>query len=87
MANYTIEIRELVKNNVGIFDFDYNLYTNSRKSEFEIKFINHFYFREIGFETVGRFKHQLKAKLDDIYPYYEHLYRTTMYDYLSLIHI
>lgn len=77
MAEYTMEIRQITedcKNN--LFDFDYNFYLESHKTEFQNKFIDHFYFHEIGFETIARFKHYLKSKLNDIYPYYVQLYQT-----------
>ena len=79
MANFTMEIRELVENPLinGVFTFDYDFYGNEEeKQQFEKLFIQHYYFHEIGFETPERFKHQLKAKLDLIAPYYQHLYLT-----------
>jgi hypothetical protein len=44
-------------------------------------FINHFYFREIGQETVGRFQHYLKCKCDETLPYYNLLLKTALYEY------
>ena len=79
MANFTIEIRELVENPLinGVFTFDYDFYGDEEeKQQFEKLFIQHYYFYEIGFETPERFKHQLKAKLDLIAPYYQQLYQT-----------
>ena len=79
MANFTMEIRELVENPLinGVFTFDYDFYGNEEeKQQFEKLFIQHYYFHEIGFETPERFKHQLKAKLDLIAPYYQQLYLT-----------
>ena len=79
MANFTMEIRELVENPLinGVFTFDYDFYGDEEeKQQFEKLFIQHYYFHEIGFETPERFKHQLKAKLDLIAPYYQQLYLT-----------
>ena len=79
MANFTMEIRELMENPLinGVFTFDYDFYGNEEeKQQFEKLFIQHYYFHEIGFETPERFKHQLKAKLDLIAPYYQQLYQT-----------
>jgi len=76
MANYTIELREMVDNPLirGVFTFPYDFYgTEEERKVFEQLFINHYYFCEIGFETPERFKHQLKAKLDLIMPYYRQL--------------
>lgn len=79
MANFTIEIREMMDNPLinGVFTFDYDFYGNEEeKQHFEKLFIQHYYFNEIGFETTERFKYHLKAKLDLIAPYYKQLYQT-----------
>lgn len=76
MANYTIELRELVKNNYKIFDFSYPLFDESYRSTFENNFIDYFYFREIGFETIARFKHHLKTELNLIMPYFNKIYKS-----------
>ena len=79
MANYTIEVREMMENKLinGVFTFPYDFYGNEEeKKQFEKLFIENYYFYEIGFETPERFKHHLKAKLDLIAPYYRQLYLT-----------
>ena len=80
MANYTMEIRELMNEPLinGVFTFDYPFYSDNPldKEEFEHLFIDYFYFREIGFETPDRFKMKLKAKLEVIMPYYRQLAMT-----------
>ena len=77
MANFTMEIREMMEQPLinGVFTFDYEFYTDNKqdKETFEKLFINHFYFREIGFETPDRFKMKLQAKLNLIIPYYRQL--------------
>ena len=74
MANYTIELRTILENNVNIFDFNYPIFDESYRAKFEENFINHFYYREIGFETISRFKHHLKTELNILMPYYNKLY-------------
>lgn len=74
MANYTLELRTLTNNNVEIFDFDYPIFDEKYRSVLEEKFINHFYFREIGFETISRFKHHLKSQLNLLMPIYNKMY-------------
>ena len=80
MANYTMEIRELMNEPMinGVFTFDYPFYSDNPldKEEFENLFIDYFYFREIGFETPDRFKMKLKAELELIMPYYRQLAMT-----------
>ena len=80
MAEYTIELRTLIDNNVDIFDFDYPLFDESYRETFEEHFINHFYFREIGAETVARFKHNLKESLNLIMPYWNKIYSSQSLD-------
>ena len=79
MSKYTLELRRIHQTH-KIFDFDYDFYTNDEtiKYNFEDKFINEYYFNEIGFETVGRFKQRLRTKLNKIMPYYTQLYQTEL---------
>ena len=79
MAKYTLELRTIYKDtNFKLFDFDYEFYDNSLKPIFERKFFEHYYFDEIGFPTIQKFKHMLKAKLYLIMPYYKQLYNIEM---------
>ena len=79
MSKYTIEINQLVNDlDFNLFDFQYNLYDNELKSAFEKKFIDHFYFYEIGLTPIARFKKALQIKLNDIFPYYKQLYQTEL---------
>ena len=79
MATYTIDLYSILKDkNFELFDFDYDFYNEEHKKEFEEKFINRYMFDEIGFETVSRFKHYLKEKLNRIAPYYNQLYQTEL---------
>ena len=77
MANYTMEIREMIDNPLinGVFTFDYPFYNDNMedKKEFEELFLKYYYFREIGFETPSRFKMKLESKLKLIMPYYRQL--------------
>lgn len=73
----TIELRRIIEsNNLILFDFDYEFYDNTLKNEFEKMFGDYFYFRNIGHETIGRFKFELRSKLNIIAPYYKQLYKT-----------
>ena len=81
MAKYTIDLYTLLKDdNFKIFNFDYDFYTDdiNIKQTFESKFIDRYMFNEIGFETVTRFKHYLKERLNSIAPYYRQLYYTEL---------
>lgn len=79
MAKYTIELYDLVTSpNFKLFDFEYDFYEAEAKTNFQEKFIDYYMFDELGVETVKRFKHQLKAKLNLIMPYYKELYKTQL---------
>ena len=76
MANYTMEIRQMIDNPlIGLFTFDYDFYSDNPKDkeEFEKLFAEWYYFREIGFETPEHFKMKLQAKLNVMMPYYRQL--------------
>lgn len=74
MAKYTTQLRSVVESKYPIFDFEYPIFDESYRSVLEKKIIDHYYFREIGFETVGMFKHFLKARMNVIMPYYNDHY-------------
>ena len=73
----TLELRQMIEDGVKIWDFEYpSYYQGEAKQAFEQKVIDHFFFRQIGFETVGRFKHMLATKMREIMPYYIDMYKT-----------
>lgn len=73
----TLELREIIESGVDIWDFDYpSYYKGDAKKEFERKVIDHYYFRQIGQETVGRFLHYFRAKVREIMPYYIQRYES-----------
>ena len=81
MANYTIELYKLLESyGFELFDFSYSFYCDDEKikKDFEQKFKDYYMFREIGQETVSRFKHELKTLLNIRMPYYKQLYETEL---------
>lgn len=79
MAKYTIELNTLLKDEkFNVFDFDYDFYSEEGKPNFEQLFKDYYRFHEIGFETVERFQHNLKSRLNLIMPYYKQLYQTEL---------
>ena len=83
MANYTIELRDVVSQH-NIFNFKYPFYDENERKKFEDDFIRHFYFREIGFETIERFKWNLKDKFYTVFPYYNELFKASKIEYSVL---
>ena len=88
MANYTIELRFLDNPPFNkLFDFEYDYYMkdlvseeiyNQKKKEFEIKFIETYYFDEIGYTTPDRFKQRLKNYLDKGFKIWNERYKTEL---------
>ena len=78
----TIELRDVVKDS-DIFDRcdPFPIWNEDHRGELEKKIIEHYYFRQIGFETVGRFKFMLNVRLREIMPRMNQLYKTTLFKY------
>lgn len=81
MAKYTIELGQLIKNNFPLGLADYPIFNEEYRRTLNNKIIEHFYFREIGFETPQLFKRFLNRKLNEIMPYYNKLYETELLEY------
>lgn len=65
----------------SIFNFDFPIFDEAYRNVLETKIIKHFYFREIGFETVGLWQAMLDIKLNDIMPFYNQLYKSATLDF------
>ena len=82
----TVELGDIVASGVDIWDFDYpvpatEVYYNGKtakvpfdKEIFQQKIIDHYRFRQIGQETVGRWLHYFRTRIREIMPYYVQLY-------------
>lgn len=64
-----------------LFDFNYPLYDPQYKNVLETKIMEHYWFREIGLETYGKFKFFLNRKLNEIMPYYNQLYKSATIEF------
>lgn len=82
MANYTMTLHEMLSNPLtqNIFPTHYDFYLDDAKArkDFEEKFINHYYYREIGFETPFMFIQKLESHLRLNMPYWKQLYQTEL---------
>lgn len=82
----TVELGMLIDNGVNLWNFDYPVprsvveYNGKTctvdfdRERLQKKIEDHYRFRQIGFETVGRFKHYLKTRMCEIMPYYVQVY-------------
>ena len=88
MSNYTIELRFLETPPIyKLFDFQYDYYMKGlvpdevyeqKKKDFENKFIDFYYFDEIGYNTPDRFKQRLKNYLDMGFKKWQERYNTEL---------
>lgn len=88
MSNYTIELRFLENPPMTkLFDFEYDYYMKDlvpeevyqqKKKEFENKFLEFYYFDEIGYKTPDRFKQRLKNYLDMGFKKWQERYNTEL---------
>ena len=66
------------KSRTKIFDFNYPIFDEAYRPVLETKILEHYYTREICEETVGLWKLRLKAKMNEIMPYYNKLYNSEL---------
>lgn len=73
----TVELRQLVESGVDVWAFDYpSYYKGQQKKDFEKKVLDHFWLRQIGMETPGRWLHYFRSRIREIMPYYIQLYES-----------
>lgn len=82
----TVELGELVDSGVDVWAFDYPVPAETvtyngktakvpfDKKGLEQKILDHYRFRQIGQETVGRWLHYFRTRMREIMPYYCQLY-------------
>ena len=87
-ARYTEYLRDLMNNPEARQALDkalstYPLYQGKKvydlipsREELNTKLLNHYKYREIGFETPGRFFDELEITMNEIMPYYNEMYKT-----------
>lgn len=64
-----------------VFDFDFPIFDEEYRSVLCKKILMHYYTREIGLETVGLWKLKLETLMNEIMPYYNQLYRSTLHEF------
>lgn len=81
MSKYTTELRYLIQSGFDLGLNDYPIFEESYRSKLNEKILNHYYMREIGFETAGLFKRYLNVKMNEIMPYYNQLYLSAQIEF------
>lgn len=74
MSKYTTELRYLLEAGYNLGLSDYPIFDEAYRAGLNQKILNHYKFREIGFETAALFKHFLNTRMNEIMPYYNQLY-------------
>lgn len=75
MSKYTTQVRYLRNTN---FDFglnEYPIFDETYRAILNKKILDHYNFREIGFETAELFKFYLNMRLNEIMPFYNPIYK------------
>lgn len=70
-----------------IFSDTWNTFNPDHKKELCAKILEHFYFREIGYETVPLWKFALNRKLNEIMPKYNKMYEIVEKAYINPLNI
>lgn len=77
MAEYTMELWEVLELETDIGLNDYPIFDPDYRAVLNEKIINHFWTREIGMETISMFRHQLRRKMHEIMPYWNQHYKAS----------
>lgn len=81
LSKYTTELRYLIENGFDLGLKNYPIFDESYRETLNNKIINHYYFREIGFETAELFKRYLNTTLNEIMPFYNQLYKSELLEF------
>lgn len=84
MAVFTTQLGSLVENGFDIGLNSYPIYDEAYRATLNNLIIEHFYFREIAFETAQLFKRFLNRKMNEIMPYYNQMYKSQLLEFKPL---
>lgn len=78
MSNYTVELRKIDEKLIDEALSHYEIFSEDYRSTLNSKIKTHFWFNEIGHETVDIFLFQLKVKMNEIMVYYNQMYEAEL---------
>ena len=78
VSKYTIELDVILQSDVDLGMNLYPIFSEGYRTTLNNKIFDHYKFFEIGFETIGRFKHYLNMQMNEIMPYYNKLYQSEL---------
>lgn len=78
MSNYTVELRKIDEKLIDDALSHYTIFSEDYRSTLNSKIKTHFWFNEIGHESIDIFLFQLKVKMNEIMPYYNQMYEAEL---------
>lgn len=76
MSFVTPQLRRVIEMGYDVGLKNYPIFSESHREELNTKILNHFRYREIGYETIHMFIFHLNRKMDEIMPFYNQLYES-----------
>lgn len=85
MAKYTMTLQYMIEcEDYYPIVRNYPIFNESYRKKLNDKIVEHFWFREIGFETKEIFRDRIGVKLNEIMPYYNQLYLSELIEFNPL---
>lgn len=78
---FTPELGEIIESGFDLGMKKYPIFKEEYREELNRKIFDHFWFREIGLETPALFRRFLNRKMNEIMPFYNQLYNSTLYEF------
>jgi len=85
MATFTVRLSKLIADGVDLGLTDYPIFDEAYRAGLNDKILAHYYNYEIGQETVSMFVFALNRRMNEIMPYYNQMYRSTMVEFDPLL--
>lgn len=79
MSTFTMRLCDVMSYgyDIGLQPVDYPIYDEAHRPDLNKRILDHYWFYEIGAETVEQFRFFLNRKMREIMPYYNQLYLST----------
>lgn len=78
MAKFTVLLKDIVESGCPLGLDKYPIFDEEYRGYLNAQIINHYYMREIGFETAGLFVNRLNVKMNEIMPLYNQRYKSAL---------
>ena len=78
MSNYTIELRKIPERLIDEALSHYPIFADGYRETLNTRIKQHFWYNEIGHESIDQFLFQLRVKMSEIMPYYNQFYEAEM---------